>query len=79
MFAIVPIGETTPERWLEQNLPAGAKLGYDPWLHTAEGAERLARACTNAGATLVTAEPNPVDAIWPDRPRRRLGRWCCTI
>ena len=53
VFTIVPIADTTPERWLEQNLPSGAKLGYDPWLHTAEGAERLARACANAGATLV--------------------------
>ena len=32
-----------PDQWLESNLPAGAKLGYDPWLHTVEGAERLAR------------------------------------
>src|SRR3954470_14357906 len=27
VFSIVPIADTTPERWLEQNLPAGAKLG----------------------------------------------------
>ena len=73
VFTIVPIAETSPERWLEQNLPAGAKLGYDPWLHTAEGAERLARACANAGATLVPAEPNPIDAIWTDRPAPPLG------
>jgi Xaa-Pro aminopeptidase len=73
VFTIVAIAETTPERWLEQNLPTGAKLGYDPWLHTADGAERLARACANAGATLIPAEPNPVDAIWPDRPPPPLG------
>src|SRR4051812_17987529 len=69
VFAIVAIAETTPERWIEQNLPSGSRLGYDPWLHTVEGAERLARACANAGAELVPAEPNPVDAIWPDRPK----------
>ena len=73
VFTIVPIADTTPERWLEQNLPSGAKLGYDPWLHTAEGAERLARACANAGATLVPAEPNPIDTIWTDRPAPPLG------
>ena len=73
VFTIVPIADTTPERWLEQNLPSGAKLGYDPWLHTAEGAERLARACANAGATLVAAEPNPIDTIWTDRPAPPLG------
>jgi Xaa-Pro aminopeptidase len=73
VFTIVAIAETTPERWLEQNLPSEGKLGYDPWLHTADGAERLARACANAGATLVPAEPNPVDAIWPDRPAPPQG------
>jgi Xaa-Pro aminopeptidase len=73
IFTIVPIAETTPERWIEQNLPAGAKLGYDPWLHTTEGAERLQRACANAGGELVAVEPNPVDAIWQDRPQPPLG------
>ncbi len=63
-----PLGE-----WLEQNLPAGAKLGYDPWLHTAENVEKLAKACAAAGATLVAMEPNPIDAIWKDRPQPPLG------
>jgi Xaa-Pro aminopeptidase len=73
IFAIVHIVETPPERWLESNLPAGAKLGYDPWLHSADGAERLARACANAAATLSPLEPNPIDAIWTDRPAPPLG------
>jgi Xaa-Pro aminopeptidase len=72
-FTIEHLGEMTPDRWIEQNLPSGSTLGYDPWLHTAEGAERLARACANAGATLAPAEPNPVDAIWRDRPAPPLG------
>ena len=71
VFTIVHSGETSPEKWLAQNLPAGAKLGYDPWLLTVDGAERLGRACTDAGATLAPAEPNPVDAIWTDRPAPR--------
>jgi len=73
VFTIVPIGETPPEKWLGQNLAAGGKLGYDPWLHTVDGAERLSRACADAGATLTPAEPNPVDAIWTDRPAPPLG------
>ena len=73
VFTIVHIAETSPARWLEANLIAGAKLGYDAWLHTVDGAERLARACANAGATLVPTEPNPVDAIWTDRPAPPLG------
>jgi Xaa-Pro aminopeptidase len=73
LFAIEHSADTPVERWLETNLPAGARLGYDPWLHTAEGTERLARACTNAGATLVPAEPDPIDALWTERPPAPLG------
>jgi Xaa-Pro aminopeptidase len=72
-FLVVPTAETSLERWLEANLPAGARLGYDPWLHTVDGAERLSRACSNVGAVLAPAEPNPVDAIWSDRPLAPLG------
>src|SRR5258707_13622 len=32
--------DTPPEAWLEANLPQGAKLGYDPWLHTFGAIER---------------------------------------
>jgi Xaa-Pro aminopeptidase len=67
-FTVVNVSETQPDRWIEANLPAGARLGYDPWLHTAEGTERLAKACANAGATLAAVDANPVDAVWTDRP-----------
>jgi Xaa-Pro aminopeptidase len=73
LFTIEHLTETPVDRWLETNLPAGAKFGYDPWLHTVEGAERLARACGNANATLVPVEPNLIDALWTDRPAPPLG------
>ncbi len=68
IFTLAHLVETPPAKWLEANLPAGARLGYDPWLHTVEGAERLAKACAAAGASFIPTEPNPVDVIWPDRP-----------
>ena len=74
IFTIVNIVETAPSAWIEQNLSAGTRLGYDPWLHTAEGAEKLSKACTKIGATLVPVEPNPVDEIWTDRPAPPLGQ-----
>ena len=49
-------------------LPKGAKLGYDPWLHTAHGVEALRAACEKAGATLVPVDSNPIDAVWTDQP-----------
>ncbi|MEK9900914.1 MAG: aminopeptidase P family protein [Rhodospirillaceae bacterium] len=54
--------------WLTEHLPAGARLGYDPWLHTKSQAERLARAADRAGAELVPVAENPVDTTWTDRP-----------
>ena len=73
LFTIEHMVDQPLTAWIEHNLPAGAKLGYDPWLHTAEGAEKLGKSCVDAGATLVAMEPNPLDAIWRDRPQPPLG------
>ena len=57
-----------PQGWLPHHLPRGAKLGFDPWLHTANGMAHLKAACDKAGATLVAVTGNPVDAVWQDQP-----------
>jgi Xaa-Pro aminopeptidase len=72
-FTVEPLADTPPEKWIEKKLPAGAKLGYDPWLHTAETVERLSRSCATAGATLVPVDSNPIDTIWHDRPAPPRG------
>src|SRR6266851_7558022 len=53
LFAIEHLVETPPPEWLEKNLGRDDRLGYDPWLHTIENAERLAEACAASGAALV--------------------------
>ena len=63
-----------PETWLKAKLRGGERLGYDPWLHTPHQLERLKKAVAGVGAELVPIEPNPIDAIWTDRPARPLGR-----
>src|ERR1700761_5596471 len=60
--------EPPPETWLAKHLVAGDRLGFDPWLHTSAAAERLAAACSKAGAELVAVESNPIDVIWTERP-----------
>ncbi|HTZ03898.1 MAG TPA: aminopeptidase family protein P, partial [Xanthobacteraceae bacterium] len=65
--------ERPPALWIEANLPAGKKLGYSPWLHTVEGAERFGKACEAAGAGLVAVADNPIDACWHGRPQPPLG------
>lgn len=58
--------------WLAEHAPAGAKVGFDPWLHT-QGwaksvAQRLGKAGPEQGAELVAVDSNPIDAVWEDRP-----------
>ena len=67
-YEVVPLAETTAERWLEKNLPAGAHFGYDPWLTTIDGLAKLRRAVAAAEGTLVAVDSNPIDAVWQDRP-----------
>src|SRR5262249_33659303 len=73
IFAFAHLVETPPSTWIETNLPPGTKLGYDPWLHTVDGAERLAKACATAGGVFAPLEPNPIDTLWTDRPSAPRG------
>lgn len=55
------IGDTPPHAWLANHAP-GARIGYDPWLHSEASLARF------RGVTLVPLPANPVDAVWRDRP-----------
>ncbi len=72
-WSIEPLADPPPESWLTSHLKAGDRLGFDPWLHTSAGAERLAAACARAGAELVAVDSNPLDAVWTERPAPPLG------
>lgn len=54
--------------WLGAVLPKGARLGFDPWLHTHAQKERLEQAVVAAGAEFVPVASNPLDSVWPDQP-----------
>ena len=73
IFTIEHLVQCPPPVWIEASLPAGARFGYSPWLHTVDGAERLAKACAAARASLVAVDDNPVDAVWSNRPEPPLG------
>jgi Xaa-Pro aminopeptidase len=72
-FAPQPLAQMPPDKWLAENLKPGLKLGFDPWLHGIGECERLANACTRAGAELVALDSNPIDAVWSDQPPAPLG------
>lgn len=67
------VTESPPDRWLKDNLSDGMRIGFDPWLHTHSGVERLRKACAAKGSELVAVDTNAVDAVWADRPPPPLG------
>ncbi len=72
LFERASITGDAPMAWIAANLPAGARLGYDPWLHTPRQVEALENAVTKAGGTLVAAASSPIDAVWGNRPAAPL-------
>lgn len=63
-----------PAAWIAANAPKGARIGYDPWLHTLAGLDGLRAAAEQAGAEMVACSPNPVDAVWRDQPGPPLAK-----
>jgi Xaa-Pro aminopeptidase len=68
LFARIPSADQSMADWIAVNLPAGAKLGYDPWLHTPNDVEKLKAAVEKAKGQLVAVTGNPLDAVWADQP-----------
>ena len=62
------VPETSTTQWLEENAPEGARIGYDPWLHTRDWVNKAKEALATRGAELVAVDRNPIDEIWKDRP-----------
>ena len=62
------VPETSTTQWLEEHSPEGARIGYDPWLHTRDWVKKAKEALATRGAELVAVERNPIDEIWTDRP-----------
>jgi Xaa-Pro aminopeptidase len=54
--------------YLRERAPKGAKIGYDPKLHSPDSLDRLRVAAEAAGAELVAVGENPIDDVWDDRP-----------
>ena len=62
------VPETSTTDWLKEHAPEGARIGYDPWLHTRDWVKKAKEALASRGAELVAVDRNPIDEIWKDRP-----------
>ncbi|MBL9053750.1 MAG: aminopeptidase P family N-terminal domain-containing protein, partial [Tabrizicola sp.] len=73
VFTPVPWPDVKPGDWIREHLASG-RVGFDPWLHTAEEAAKIEAALAGSGVSLVSVAENPVDAIWEDQPTAPLGK-----
>ncbi|WP_048648148.1 aminopeptidase P family protein [Nitratireductor soli] len=71
-FTIESLIDNPPKAWMAANLHKGARIGFDPWLHTIGEVGALRKAAAGCGAELVPVEANLVDGIWKDRPAAPL-------
>ena len=67
------VPETSTTQWLEEHAPEGARIGYDPWLHTRDWVKKAKEALATRGAELVPVDRNPIDEIWKDRPEASMA------
>ena len=68
------VTQTSVAAWLGEHAGSGARIGYDPWLHTRAWVKAATTALAAKGASLVAVDTNPVDRIWPDRPEPSMAR-----
>ncbi len=76
--AIFTIRQTPEQKlsdWLIEQLPAGATVGFDPWLHTAAEIVRLKSAVAKRQLVLKPASASPLDKAWGKaRPAAPKGK-----
>ena len=70
-FTPVAWPETQAGAWIRANLAKG-KIGFDPWLHTADEISKLESSLEGSGISLCETR-NFVDAIWSDQPQPPQG------
>ncbi|KFE33771.1 aminopeptidase P family protein [Thioclava atlantica] len=67
--AFTPVNwpETKPADWLRTQAQPGARIGFDPWLHTKSEIAKIREGLDGSGIALVESA-NLIDRVWEDRP-----------
>ncbi|WP_032112259.1 aminopeptidase P family protein [Candidatus Paracaedibacter symbiosus] len=74
--AAVKIIHTTdmqPFAYLEEKLLKGARIAFDPWLHTVQEQTQWLKKSDQLGWVFHSLDHNPIDQLWVDRPNRPLN------
>ena len=54
--------------WLQQALPQGGQISFDPWLFSQKRFEHWQMQLQNTSFKLTALSANPIDALWHNRP-----------
>ncbi|MEO8142454.1 MAG: aminopeptidase P family N-terminal domain-containing protein, partial [Sphingomicrobium sp.] len=68
------VPETSAAEWLAKHASKGARIGYDPWLHTGDWVKQATEQLAAKGAELIAVGVNPIDRVWADRPEPSKAR-----
>jgi Xaa-Pro aminopeptidase len=68
VFTPESLVDNPPSVWIGDNLGKGARIAFDPWLHTIADVRALRAAAEKSGAEIVAVATNPIDEIWTDQP-----------
>lgn len=74
VIEIKPLSAMCAADWLNETLPEGAVIGFDPWLTNEDSYRALHKALGDKNRQLVSVKSNPVDEIWTDRPAPPLSK-----
>ena len=68
LYAYKRLENSGVSKWLAEHTSKGAKIGYDPRLHSPDALKALRAAVQKSGGKLCPITQNPIDQAWQDRP-----------
>ena len=73
LFTPQHLMDEPPTAWIAKNLRKGDRLGFDPWLVTADQARRFRDRLRGGRCRVRRHGVNPIDAVWHDQPARPMA------
>jgi Xaa-Pro aminopeptidase len=68
LFEFLHLNEDPHVQWLAEQLPSGARVGFDARLHSLTWYNTAKAVLADRGIELIRVEQNPIDQHWSERP-----------